>query len=124
MLALLKKEELSEAFYQIRDKAISSKLDLNTWYTFEEFSALIPGGASRIKDKLNKGSVVQFQHNGSHCFVKVMDKLSENQIPPLEYIDDKIVKVILNNRKTTLIKNIRQNLYEKALAQNKIKIHN
>lgn len=124
LVSLLKKEDLSEAFFQIRNKATSSVLDLNKWYSLEEFSGIVPGGAMKMKDKLTKGSVLQFQHNGMECFVKIVDKYNENQVPPLEYIQDKIVKVILNNRKTALIKNIRQNLYDKAMASNKIKIHN
>lgn len=119
---LLAKDEISEALALISSKAVSYKSDVSKWYTFEDLSSGLPEQLLR-KQKMDKGSLIRFQNNGFEYFIRILDKYNENQIPPLEYIEDKVVKVILNNRKTSLIKNMRQNLYDKAIANNKIKLY-
>jgi hypothetical protein len=120
---LLAKDEISEALALISSKAVSFKADINKWYTLEDLSSGLPVQLVR-KQKMDKGSLVRLQQNGLEYFIRILDKYNENQIPPLEYIEEKVVKVILNNRKSSLIKNMRQNLYDKAIANNKIKIYN
>lgn len=55
--------------------------------------------------------------NPNQYFVKILGNYNENEIPPLEYIDDKIEQVILNNRKTALLKSVREQLYQKISTQ-------
>ena len=43
-------------------------------------------------------------------YVKIMDYAGKNQIPPFDYIDPKITKVLLNQRKEQLLKNKRQQI--------------
>ncbi len=56
-------------------------------------------------------------------YVKVIDVVDKNEIPPLDYIESKIKRIILNNRKKALIKRKKQQLYDQNYNNNKIKIH-
>lgn len=56
-------------------------------------------------------------------FVKTIDFVDKNEIPPLEYIDSKITQIILNNRKKALIQRKKQQLYDQNYNNNKIKIN-
>ncbi|MBK9258014.1 MAG: hypothetical protein IPM42_21395 [Saprospiraceae bacterium] len=120
---LLKNADISEAIYTIKEKAKTYHIDLNKWYTREEILSLLPPDA-KAKTEFSKNDVLNFTNKGAEYYVKILNQVDENQVPPLEYIEDRILKVILNNRKTELLKNIRKNLYEKAVSENKIKIYN
>ncbi|MBK9253860.1 MAG: hypothetical protein IPM42_00080 [Saprospiraceae bacterium] len=120
---LLKGSDISEAIYTIKEKAKTYQIDLNKWYTREEILSFLPPDA-KAKTQFSKNDVLNFSYKGAEYYVKILNQVDENQVPPLEYIEGRILKVILNNRKTELLKNIRKNLYEKAVSENKIKIYN
>jgi hypothetical protein len=62
-------------------------------------------------------------NDGNQYFVKVEEFLDIGEIAPLEYIEDKVEKVILYNRKIKLLRNIKEQLYQKELQLNRKKIN-
>jgi len=75
-------------------------------------SSQLVEGATLIKNK-----------NGNEYFLKIIDLVPENSVPPMEYIESKIRKVIINNRKKEILQNLKDNLYKKQLNANKVKIY-
>lgn len=93
-----------------------------TWVSFADFSNGIPNDIfplTRIKSQ----KALDQERDGIQYFVKVLDYKDKNTEAPLEYIEDKIEKVILYNRKVTLLKTIKEKLYERDLENKKVKIY-
>ncbi|MFZ1705715.1 MAG: hypothetical protein WAT79_15295 [Saprospiraceae bacterium] len=72
---------------------------------------------------LKKDYQTQIKNKSGQYFVKILSGYNENDIPPLQYIDKKIVQVMLNSRKTELLKSMREELYQKNLNSRKIKYY-
>ena len=72
--------------------------------------------------KISKAKVYQQKDGESEYFVKILNYYGENEIPPFDYIEDKINKIILSDRKINLLKNIRQDLYQKGKKNNEFEI--
>ena len=75
--------------------------------------------ASQMKSKKALDKV----KDGSHYFVKVYERMDENDKAPLGYIEDKIEKIILHNRKISLLDDIKQKLYDREQKEGNIKVY-
>jgi hypothetical protein len=101
---------------------LSNMIFPETWVTFADFSNGVSEDIfsfSKIKSK----KALDREKDGIQYFVKVSDYRDKNKEAPLEYIEDKIEKVILYNRKVTLLKTIKEKLYERDLENKKVKIY-
>ena len=118
----LRKSELTEAMFLIKEKASFHHLDTAKWMTMEDFNALMP---DRLidEDEIKEGVVVHKNVRDGEFYVKILKKYNQNQVPPYDYIQDKITKVILSERKIQLLKKVRQNLYEKGKNDDKFEIY-
>ena len=56
-------------------------------------------------------------------YVKVENVFRKGEVPPLEYISSKITKVILNDRKTDLIKKKKESLFEQYQDDSNVKTY-
>ncbi len=92
------------------------------WRTESELNSFLPVGLFKSK-KYIKGAVLQKHSSNREYFVKIIDAIKENEIPPVTYIESKIAKVILNNRKQELLNRIRENLFKKQLNANNVKLY-
>ena len=90
------------------------------WIPAEDIRSFVP---SINPAKFKNGYSEIFSYGNKVFFIKIMELYKENEIPPLDYIDEKVEQVILNNRKTQLLKSIREELYMKNLEAGNIKYH-
>ena len=92
------------------------------WITLSEFSAYLP--ENFLKGKvLKKDFSLRQTVEGDEYYIIIEDYISENEAPPFEYIEGKIVKVILNNRKSEIINRKKKQLFEKGYASKMVKIY-
>jgi hypothetical protein len=70
-----------------------------------------------------KGYSGSFSGKEGNIFILITGYYNEKEIPPLDYIDDKVEQVMLNNRKTLLLKAVRENLYKTNIAKRNIKFY-
>ena len=116
------KENIEEMKKYAENNNLDHRLDESNWITFTQFKEFLPEDlftdselkSKKIKDKLSEGN---------QYFVKILDYLDENEIAPLSYINDKVEKVILYNRKVNLLEYIKEQIYQSELKLNKIKIY-
>lgn len=104
------------------ENAIFYLSDTTRWYSQDEFFSFLPG--NKIKSR-NMGDGKNFQYNSDkrEYFVKVVEYVDTKEYPPLEYVKDKMKKVILNTRKNQLLRNIEEDIYENALEANRVKVY-
>lgn len=95
----------------------------SNWITFANLEIKLPQELFSLSQIKSKKSLDK-EYDGVQYFVKVLEYKDENEIAPLPYIEDKIAKVILYNRKINLLTNIKEKLYERELEFKRIKTYN
>ena len=117
----MEKSDLTETMFLFKENASFHFIDTAKWLTVEDLNALVPSGMIET-ERIEKGKVFQKKDKDSEYFVKIIRYFDENKIPPFEYIEDKINKVILSDRKIHLLKQFRQNLYDVGVSEKEFEI--
>lgn len=117
----LGKSDLTEAMFLIREKASYRLIDTARYISMEDLESLVP--SSLIKN-IGKSSDKTYStsEKDSEYFVKVIKYYDETSIAPFDFIEGKIVKTILSERKNTLLLNYRKQMYDDALNNKKFEI--
>lgn len=96
-------------------------LDRDKWYKIEEVAALLPTGTltsenvgSRREGTLSDGD---FRY-----YYRVLETVKGKETAPFEYIREQASKVILHKRKQELLQNWKNDLFQKELRRENIKI--
>ena len=55
-------------------------------------------------------------------YLRIFDKVNANEYPPLSYIEDQATKVILHKRKIKLLEEKKEEMYERELRRNNVKV--
>ena len=98
-----------------------SFLENNSWISEQKLSSIVPNALTKnisLRDKIT------IQRNIDHVeyFFKILDvRLIDDHIP-LDVIRDKLVRLILHERKQAVIEDFKQELYEKAMRSKIIKL--
>jgi hypothetical protein len=118
----LGKSDLTEAIFSIKEKAVFHHLDTGRWMTIEDLESLLPKEMIEISD-LSEGKVFQKKEKEYEYFVKITTYYDENRIPPFDYIEGKIIKSILSERKIELLKKYREDLYNRGISDQKFEVY-
>lgn len=118
----LGKSDLTEALFLIKEKAVYHHIDTAAYMTFEDLRSLLPANMVN-PDKISSGKIYQEKSKEYEYFVKILKYYDENKIPPFDYIDAKITKTILSERKIQLLKKYRQDLYDNGIANKNFEIY-
>ena len=95
--------------------------DDGAWFSVDEFLSFLPHDSFKPSDLKKKG-YLQKNHNDFEHFVKVAEVIDQNETAPLSYVKESIRKLIIHQRKKQILDNIEQNLYQKYLSSNRIKV--
>jgi hypothetical protein len=117
----LAKSDLTEALFLIKEKAVYHHIDTEIYMTTNDLRSILPPDML-ASGKLSSGKIIQEKSKDYEYFVKILDYYDENKIPPFEYIEAKIVKTILSERKIQLLKKYRQDLYDNGISNKKFEI--
>src|SRR6056297_58285 len=97
-------------------------LDPNIWWGKTELLSLLP-----IKDNalLNKTDKVMRKSLGEEetLLLDVIQFKNQGELAPMSFVEDDIKSYILHQRKEAFLKDYRENLYEKAVNSNTVKIN-
>lgn len=104
----------------LEDKAELYMLDDQKWYTANEILSLLP---DKITIRSLKRKTLQTAADGSEYFVNFLEFVDEKQDPPLSYMSSNIKKILLHDRKVKLLDKIKDDLYQKEINTNKVKVH-
>ena len=96
------------------------KSDTN-WTYFEEFLKRIPIEVYNIQSFLKKQKFAELESDNFRYFVFIHDYQLKDSHAPLSIMKEKIKNLILNQRKQQTLKELRKNLYAKAVEENHIR---
>ncbi len=123
---LWRKDRSDDEFTQLVDLcnryATTFYLSDSIWYKLDLISQEMPEGAVN-ESVIRSNEVFQLENNDYYCFLKILEIKDRKEIAPLTYIQEQASKVILHKRKIALLEKWKEDLYERAYAQDNIKIY-
>jgi hypothetical protein len=119
-----KTDESFTALLELATKQASIyMLEDSTWYKIEDIALQFPKG-SISSGNLSEGKDIMLEDKESHYLFRVLEVIRENKLAPISYVDEQISKVILHERKEKLIKEEKEEIYQRELRKNNIKVFN
>lgn len=113
-------KEKEEALQYCTEVGAVLKSDTN-WIYFKEFLNQVPLEVYNTQSFLKKQKFAEIESDNFRYFVFIHDyKLKDSQAP-LSLMRDNIKNLILNHRKQKTLKELRKNLYSKAVKENHIR---
>ena len=97
-------------------------LNDSSWHNLNDIIATLPQGhitGSTVKYKKN----YEFSDDEFRYFVWIIELMETQEIAPLRYIQDQARRVIMHRKQQELINSINDDLFDKAIQENKVKIY-
>jgi hypothetical protein len=101
--------------------AAFSMLDREKWYKLEEVAALLPKG-TLTSDNVSSRREGTVSDGDFRYYYRVLDAVQGKATAPLEYVREQANGVILHKRKQELIERWKEDLYQKELRRENVKI--
>ena len=101
----------------------SYNLNDSLWLTLKELS--MQSGLS--VDRISKLNVNEFYNidleGGQQLMIKIGEKRKEGSLPPISYVNERIERILLHDRKQEILKSYRQRIYQEAIQERKVKMY-
>ncbi len=96
-------------------------LDREKWYRLDDVAALLPKGTLNTDniDSRREGTVSEGDYK---YYYRVLEVVRGKEPAPFDYVRDQIANVILHKRKQELLERWKEDLYQKELQRENIKI--
>jgi hypothetical protein len=114
----------------IADRELEEIVELNEgewvlnpylWFKFQEINNLADNQLNR--NNIVPGYEFSYTSDGQRYFIKVLDVVNGGEIMPLEIVEDKVRQLIFLERKNNKIVEIRNEVFERNIRNQQIKIH-
>ena len=114
---------IEEARSLIKDNSeVEALVDNYQWVRAIDLIDLLSDHQLRVGD-MRAGRLIEFKTEKEMIFLKILDNIGDDEIAPIDYVHDQIVRIILHERKLNLLDQINENLYEQELRNNNINIY-
>lgn len=117
-----KKEDFADLSHWCSQHAAVHHLQDSTWYNVDDIAAYMPQGTLTVDNVENRRDFVQRDDNFVYYF-KLLELVRKKEVAPLSYIESQARKVILHKRKTELLEDLKDKLYEEAVRKHNSKIY-
>ncbi len=94
----------------------------STWYKVDEITQLLPPG-TLSQQSMKAGRTFQFSDETSEYYIRILEKVKNQEIAPLSYIQSQAKRYIMHQRKLTLMEKIKSDLYKEEIQGNEVKIY-
>lgn len=95
----------------------------DNWVNFELVKNNIPGNINDDKQFLARNNQIELKDSIYYYLVNIQDYKLQNELAPLEYVENNIKNLILNKRKIDFLKQVEENIYKEGVRQNKFTIY-
>lgn len=96
-------------------------LDEEKWYKLEDIAAILPDG-TLSPDNVNSRREGTLSDGGIRYYYRVVEAVQGKTTAPFDYAREQATKVILHHRKQQLLEKWKEELYQKELRRENIKI--
>lgn len=95
----------------------------NNWVDFEIVKRNIPGEITDERQFLSLNNQIELKDSIYYYLVSFQDYKFQNELAPVDYVENNIKNLILNRRKIEFLKQVEENVYKEGIRQNKFKIY-
>lgn len=103
---------------------VGYELFYNKWVDFDDIMTMIPMNISDNAQFLRQYSTINISDSSFVYLLHIKEYKLKGDIAPFEYIEQDIHKAILGQERNVFLKQIEQDLYERALGNKTIKFYN
>ena len=93
----------------------------STWYNVDDIAAYMPQGTLTVDNVNNHRDFIQ-RDEGFVYYFKLLELVRKKEVAPLSYIESQARKVILHKRKTELLEDLKDKLYQEALRKSNAEV--
>ena len=99
-------------------------LEDSTWVKFEDIIINTPLSNHPNKVQLLKNnSLIVTEDDRYRYYFKILEYKLQEQIPPREFVQDEITKILLNKKRIELVDKLNKDIYARALENNEFTIY-
>lgn len=117
-----KKEDFADLARWCSQHAVVHHLQDSIWYNVDDIAAYMPRGTLTVDNVENRRDFIQKDDNFAYYF-KLLEIVRKKEVAPLSYIESQARKVILHKRKTELLEDLKDKLYEEAIRKHNTEIY-
>ncbi len=110
-------------YFEKNSDLLSLAIDTTKWMSFYQLQQIVPIETYNQELFLANNRLIHLEENGVDYLTKIVDFKIKDDISPLEMEQRDIRQIIINQRKTRLIKKVREDIYNKALYNNEFVIY-
>ena len=96
-------------------------LDGSKWNEWENLAAYLPRNIG-FEEFSKKGKDFSIQDGEFEIWVKILDSKKPQEIPPIEYVEDQLKRMLLLSRKTKLLEEKKEDMFDIAKRKGQIEI--
>jgi len=100
--------------------AVSYDDFLDHWVRLESVKDKLPAG--KLEGSLQQKHI-ELRDSSFYYFINILNYLRPGDFEPVEYAEPYIREILINQKKADFIRNVENDLYNKALKKGKIKFH-
>ncbi len=117
-----KGEDFAELTRWCSKNAAVHHLQDSVWHNVDDIGAYMPQGTLTVDNVDNRRDFIQ-RDNDFVYFFKVLELVRKKELAPLSYIESQARKVILHKRKTQLLDELKDKLYEEAMRKHNVEVY-
>ncbi|MEY4905269.1 MAG: hypothetical protein RLZZ292_3084 [Bacteroidota bacterium] len=118
----LDKDDLKKMTAYCAKNAALFMLNDSTWTKVDFLIPELPKG-KLSNENVSEGEKTTFKDDNFYYYLKIRKVRNKREIAPFEFIQDQALKFILHQRKIKLLDNKKEELYQRELQANEVKIY-
>jgi hypothetical protein len=105
-------------------RAINYFLEDSTWVRIEDIVNNTPLATNtNLVGLLRNEKLIMVEDERYKYYFRILDYKLQDQIPPLDFVKDEIIKILLNKKRVQLVEELQRQIYNRALENNEFKIY-
>lgn len=93
----------------------------STWYRLSDIAVELPPGM--ISNENVSRRQLDEKDDSYQYYLRIFEVKNQNEVAPLSFVNDQVRKIILRNRKTKLLEDKKEEMYELEMRRNNIKVY-
>jgi hypothetical protein len=100
------------------------EISTENWIDFQVLQKNFPVEVESPEQFLRRNTLKEMNDSKYYYLVSIQDYKLTNDLAPIEFVENNIKNLILNQRKIKFLKDIEENIYTEGIRQNKFRIYN
>jgi hypothetical protein len=94
------------------------------WHSVSDIEILLPSMEVSLQDYLNKNDYLEIKDDEFLYLLNISEYLPKGSVAPIEQVENRIKRLLINNKAVSYIQKIKKDLYNSAIENNRVIFHN